>query len=40
MIPQVVEDWTDKVSFLVKLDKSNNQFIFTLRPIYQSRLNI
>ena len=36
MIPQVVEDWTDKVSFLVKLDKSNNQFIFTFRKIYKS----
>ena len=39
MIPQVVEDWTDNVSFLVKLDNSNDQFIFTFRQIYQSRLN-
>jgi len=39
MIPQMVEDWIDKVNFLVKLDKSNNQFIFTFRQTYQSRLN-
>ena len=35
----MVKDWTDKVNFLEELGKSNNQFIFTFRQIYQSRLN-